>query len=412
MSLNLRICLYDPTVSDYAGRFFGLTTDEGRALTASFSRLAGVDVIARCADWQALQEHLKFGQVDVVVVNLDVGANQPRFLPIQQISELAAGVAIFGISQDTGPDTIIAAMRAGCTQFVRAPLDDDDPRAAFDRIRQMRAPASGSSVRIATIGAHGGAGSTTLACNLALELAHVTNRRVGLIDMDMQFGDVACAFDRHPRYSIADVCQADAMIDRTMLEQALDTLAGNVAVLARPEKLQDALNVSDAAVERLYSTLKQVFPFVVTDLPRHFSPATLAAARVATRILIVTQLAVPFIRNAARIWQGLLEDDIEPERIHFIVNRCSAQHERITPTELEKHLGRKVYATIPNDYRRVTASRDLGHAMLAEAPNSPVRLAIQKLAKLLVAELEGESTGSTVSRAPGLLRKLLGRTSA
>jgi pilus assembly protein CpaE len=208
--------------------------------------------------------------------------------------------------------------------------------------------------------------------------------------MNLQFGDVACAFDTAPKYSVADVCREGITIDRTLLEMALDQLPCNVSVLARPENLEDAEEVNVGAVEQLFRVLAQMFPFVVVDLPRHFSVTTIAAMRSCNLIFIVSQLGVPFIRNASRIYHYLLQAGIEAERVELVLNRCAAHHERLKVDEVEKHFGRAAFATIPNDYKRITQSRDLGHPILATAPNSPARLAIQAIARRVATAHLGE----------------------
>jgi len=92
---------------------------------------------------------------------------------------------------------------------------------------------------------------------------------------------------------------------------------------------------------------------------------------------------VPFLRNATRIYECLLQAELEEGCIELVLNRVAANYERITPHEVERHFGRPVFGAIPNDYKHVTASRDLGHPILTAAPNSPARLAIQRLARRL-----------------------------
>lgn len=379
MSIALRICLFDQVaVHDTSFR-------------PPFERIEGVTVVDLCQNWNQLQEHLRFGNVDAVAVNLDTAEESARLYLIERISEVAPDSAIIGVSSDTNPDTIIGAMRAGCTQFVRAPIDGDDLRNALDRIRQTRQPVATGCQHIAVIGSSGGAGGTTLSCNLALELARVTERRIGLVDMNLQFGDVACAFDMVPKHSVADVCRQGIVIDRTLLEMAMDELPCKVSILARPENLEDSEEVHPDAVEQLFRCLGQMFPFVVVDLPRHFSQTSLAAVRACDRVLIVSQVAVPFLRNATRIYESLLRAGIDERAVEFVLNRCHGNHERITLPEVEKHFGRPVFASIPNDYKRITASRDLGHPILNTAPNSPARLAIEEVARKLAATHLGEA---------------------
>jgi pilus assembly protein CpaE len=398
MAVNLRICLFDKAAASNA------------ALRQIFEELDDVTIVGHCAEWNVLQQHLQCGGLNAVAVNLDGGAEQPRFLTVQRVSEVAPDCAIIGISTDTSPDFIIAAMRAGCSQFVRAPIDPQDLAAALERIRKRHLPVAEGCQQIAVLGAHGGAGSTTLACNLALELAHVTGRRMGLVDLDLQFGDIACAFDRAPKYSIADLCRAGVEIDRTLLETALDALPSNVSILARPENLEDSEQIQPDAVEQMLRGLAQMFPFVVVDVPRVFTAVTLGALNLSSRIFIVSQLAVPFLRNATRVYHSLLHAGIAEENIEFVLNRCNADHERIKPADVEKHFGRAVFAVIPNDYKHVTASRDLGHPIQASAPNSPARLAIRNLARrLATAHLGEEALQSERRGLLGLFRRKSGK---
>lgn len=402
MSIPLRVCLFDA----------GATKDA--SFRPPFELVEGLHVIDLCPNWAMLQEHLRLANIDAVAVNLDHSEGESRFLIIQRIAEVAPECAVIGVSSDTNPDTIIAAMRAGCAQFVRAPIDIADLRTALDRIRQTRLPAAAGCLHVGLIGSAGGAGATTLASNLALELAHAAEQRVALVDMNLQFGDVACMFDLSPKHTLSDVCAAGVQIDRTLLDMALEALPCQVSVLAAPLTLEHSEQVDPDAVEQLFRHLAQMFPFTVIDLPRHFSAASLSALRAADRIFIVSQLAVPCLRNASRIHEALVTVGIDDSRVELVLNRCNANHERVKPIDVEKHFGRPVFASIPNDYKRITASRDLGHPILTEAPNSPARLAIQQLAQTLVRQhLGGDAANQgKAGFLGGLFRKKRNGTNA
>lgn len=395
MSSALRLCLLDPNAN------------QDPSFRPPFEHAEGVRVIDCCVDWESLQEHLNFGRLHAVGLNLDSITPAQRFLYLQRIAEVAPDVAIIGVSADSNPDVIIQAMRAGCTQFVRAPIDPEDLQDAIKRVRRSRLTVTEGCQQIAIIGSSGGAGSTTLACNLAMELSQITGSRTGLVDMDLQFGDIACAFDTLPKYSVADLCSEGAQVDHEMLETALDDLPCNVSLLSRPEDVEQAYAVSPEAVEQLFRVMGELFPFVVVDLPRYFSHVTLAAIRSSDRILIVSQLAVPFLRNASRIYQCLLQAGTHAGTIEFVINRANADHERIKADEVGKHFGRRVFHTIPNDYKHITASRDLGYPIVTTAPNAPARRAIQELARKLAGESQGAAPKSEPTRRRffGLLRR-------
>jgi Flp pilus assembly CpaE family ATPase len=103
-------------------------------------------------------------------------------------------------------------------------------------------------------------------------------------------------------------------------------------------------------------------------------------------VLIVSQLTVPHLRNATRIYEHLLKRGAIEDRIDLVLNRCNANFERIRPDEVEKHFGRPVLSIIPNDYKALGASRDLGRPVMSDAPQSPARLAIKRLARELAGQ--------------------------
>ena len=195
-----------------------------------------------------------------------------------------------------------------------------------------------------------------------------------------------------------------AEIDRTVLENALEDLACNVSILTRPEvELVEEVDVD--SVEQMFRIMAQMFPFVVVDLPRYFSPPALVTLDGADQVLIITQLTIPHIRNATRIYEYLLRMGADESCVEVVLNRSNANFERITPEEVEKHFKRPIFASIPNDYKRIGASRDLGHPICTDSPNSPARLAIRDMAKILASEHLGEESVRTNAGLFGLFRR-------
>lgn len=370
----------------------------------AFDALDSVTIQGTYESWELLQTAMGAQEVEAVVVRWD--ALQNPELTCHRIAEFAAKTAIVCLSNKADPDTIIAAMRSGCSQFVRIPIDSNDLSGAFDRIRTSRMPVAATTTqRFGIIGCAGGAGSTTLACNLAAELAGMTNRPAAIVDLNLELGDVACAFDCTPKYSISDVCREGIEVDRAMLENAIEKLPGNIYMLARPDKIEDVYQITSEGIEAMLGVIGEVCPYTVVDLPRLMFSITSAAVNRIDRFLLVMQLSVPYVRNTKRIIECLQHAGVPRDRIEIIINRAQANHARLTAEEVEKHLKQPVFGMIPNDYKRVTESRDLGHPIVHGAPNSPARLAIQQIAKKLV----GANEDNSKQDRGGLFKKLLGR---
>lgn len=393
----LRVCCYDRP-----------TMEREMPLRAPFEGVRNLLIVGEAESWDELREWLRHGQLDVVAVNLDVDSDG-GFEVVKRIAEFAPGCSIIGVSKNTDPHYIISAVRTGCTQFVTWPIDETDLNSALDRVRTTRTTVSSKndSKRICVIGSSGGAGATTLACNLAMELAHLSDRRSALVDLNLEFGDVACAFDCNPTYTVADICADQTNLDRTLLDKALFELPCNLSLLARPNKIEHARQVTPEGVHEMLEVLGTMFSYVVVDLPRTFSFLSTAAVENADRLLLVTQLGVPFIRNATRIYECLLQMGASENAIEIVVNRCTSHHGRITQSEVEEHFGRPVFAMIPNDYQQVQSALDLGHPIVTDAPASETRLAIQKMARTIANVKPEEEDSGGNGESSGFLRRFL-----
>ena len=397
MPNTIRACLY--------------STDDstGLGVQAALGEVRRVQVISKVSSWEQMRDCLSRTEVDLVLANLDPDVDAALRI-MQLVVRAIPDMGIIGISKRTDPQTIIKAMRVGCTQFVCSPIEVTDLENALSRIEATRLRTVQSSRRICVIGSAGGVGATTIACNLALELGHLTERTTALVDLNLDFGDVAAAFDAAPKYTVADVSTMDSEVDRTMLEAAMHPLPCNVHLLARPARLNEAHTVSPDGITRTLQLLSGNYGFVVVDLPRSCTTGNAAAIEEADLVLVVAQLQVPSIRNAHRVTESLLQMGAQEDKIELVINRSKADHERLKVADVEESFGRPVFAMVPNDYRAVAAALDLGHPIQANTPSSPARVAIQEMARKITQEFKSETPTDTQSR--GFFGRLWGKKDA
>lgn len=389
---GLRILLYDKARAD----------DE--RLSNIFEQLEEVSVVTCASTWETASEHLLRKDTDVVAVNLDFSGGLDV---VQKITRQSPGCGIVGVSTNTDALFIIKAMRAGCGQFVCSPIDPEDLVSALQRVRPAKTKSSQSSRNICLVGSSGGAGATAIACNLSMELAHLTGCKVALVDMNLEYGDVASNFDCTPKYTIADMASGSIELDEETIGAGLHELPSGVSIVARPNQVDEAREVTPDSVELMLRLIGESFPFVIVDLPRSYSFLSSVAVGHADHVLIVTQLSVPAIRNASRVYESLLQLGVDPDCLQFVINRYNADFERINLKEVEEHFRRPVFAVIPNDYKYVSASLDFGHPIGADAPDNKCRAAIQDIARKLAPEYGNNEVVS--NREESFLGRLLGR---
>ena len=378
MSNLLRVCLYntDP--------------ESSRELTDPIRALNFVRLVAEVGNPDNLATALQEHAVNLVFFHLDPDPD-PVVDVIDELATRYPELPLIALSHQMGPDAILAPMRAGCDQFVCEPIDPADLASAVSRVTSKRLLATPRSRCICITGSTGGAGSTSIACNLALEIGNVTGRDCALIDLDIVFGDVALNFDCEPKYDLNDLAVAGADLDDSILSSALKTLPCKVSILSRPEIIGQYELITADTIHRVIEMLKRSYEHIVIDTPRDLNAWTTAALANADLIFIVCQLLVPSIRNAKRYYDILLQMGIPDERLEFIVNRTDGRSGRVTVKDIEASVKKPVFACIPNDYQFVARSIDFGRPIAALDRNSPVRAAIATMAKRVTAGAKPKS---------------------
>jgi pilus assembly protein CpaE len=394
MSNLLHVCLYniDPAAS--------------KELTTRISALNFVRFVAEVATPADLAKLLRDSPVNLVFFHLDP---QPAAVleVIDQVSARFHGLALIAIGHETGPDAILAPMRAGCDQFVCEPIEPDDLASAVSRVASRRLLSTTKSRCICIVGASGGVGATSIACNLSLELGNLSERDCGLVDLDLQFGNVAVNFDADPKYSIYDLAVSGGELDRAILTSTLTSLPCKVSMLTRPDVIEQCEHVTPELIQHVLELMGDVFENVVVDVPGHFDPQTMAAFTRADLILVVCQMLVPNIRSAHRLFDALQRFGVPVDRIELVVNRSDGRAGRLSGKDVEETIKKPLFACVPNDYQFVARSIDVGRPIAALDQNNPVRSAIRKMAKKIIA---GDAAPAETKEARrGLFGRLLSR---
>jgi len=391
MGSTIQVCLYntDPSASE-------TLREQIRAL--NFVRL-----VAEVSGPEELAAALPELGVSLVFFHLDPDP-VPIIEIIDQVSTRYPDLVLIAIGSQTSPNEILAPMRAGCDQFVCKPIDHSDLANAVGRVANKRLLSRTQGRCICVTSASGGAGATTIACNLALELGLLADKDCALMDMDLQFGDIAENFDCEVKYTLYDLATSGSDLDRTVITDSITKLPCKVALLTRPAHLEQHEVITPELVHRVIDILMNAYANVVIDVPRRIEPCTVAALRQAELTLIVCQLQVPSVRNARRYFEALMQLGIPRERIEIVVNRCDSNAKRITTKDIEETVNKPVFATVPNDYQFVARSLDYGRPIAAIDRSNAVRSALRKMAKRVLGEANSAEVKQVGKR--GILSRL------
>jgi len=320
---------------------------------------------------------------------------------IERLRAAFPSVALFAIATSTDPEMILQAMRAGANEFFTWPPPNDPfqgaVRRAAARRETLQAAVRPPSVTIVFFGAKGGAGTTTIAVNCAVELARLTKRQSIIVDLKPCLGEVALFLGVRPRFTLLDAIENLHRLDRDFLRELVAKHKSGLDILAGSEQFERP-NAQDAgAVEEVLRVLGRLYDFIVVDAGNSINACSVAALYAADTIFLVTNPDVPSIRNAQRLIDRLRQLGAGGERIRVLLNRAS-ENNLIAPKQIESALGYTIHHTFSSDYHTVSAALNSG-VPLSLANHSEIASQFDSFTRRLVGAPGAQPTSAERRRA-------------
>jgi pilus assembly protein CpaE len=337
-------------------------------------------------------------------------------LDLETGPELGLQLAQFLLEQNpsqvliaTGPqlssEQLLHAMRAGVSEYLPKPVALEDLRAAMHRgVNKLRKPGKEEKTHgriLSFFSPKGGGGSTTLATNLAIVIHRTTHKKTLLVDLDLELGESALVLGIQPRFNFVDFVENFRRMDAGLLASYIERHDSGVHLLSAPFQPEKAEAVTADQIRRILAFLRQHYDYIVVDTPRSFAPPTLAVFEQADLVFIVSNVDLPSLRNVQRGFPMLKKVLTKgEEQIRLILNRYDPD-DSISPADVERSLGMKVFWKIRNDYESVMGSVNSGKPIVLNGGS-----AYTHDVKALASALTGVASDTKAGR--GRLGKLLG----
>ena len=346
---------------------------------------------------------------DLVVVPLPQGHDQLHRLA-QELRAAAPNAALLGCvdrsafaSGDAEADHLLVALRLGFADVLRRPLSRDELTASLARIVPGRTPAPAASAKglvTSFVSNKGGVGKTTLAVNLACELAQRAPHRVLLVDAALQLGLCAAMLDIVPHATLTDVVGQLDRLDATLLRQFTVEHESGLHLLAGPPDAVAAARVDEQHLARVLGVARETFDHVVVDTFPILDAIALAVLDRSDLVFQVVAPTVPAVLGATQLLKVLEQVGVETARQRLIVNGAIPPHAgALQPRDVADRLGRAVDLVVPFSRAAVTACNTGRPVVRSIARWRSFRRSLRSLADLVVAERAPAEQSSAVGGA-------------
>lgn len=344
------------------------------------------------------------GSLNPDVVLMDV--NMPRVDGIkasEMITMQNPNAAIVIVSIQGEQEYMRKAMAAGARDYLVKPFTSTDLAETIRRVSQLnkrRAQPShkGFSTQLHVVpkekgkiitlfSTKGGSGKTTLACNLAVALTQETRKKVALLDMDLQGGDISLMLNIKTQGGLVELMQEDDYTDISLIETYLSPHLSGVRVLPAPTDPGQAELIDPAMVERLLSALKENYSYIVIDTSTAINEITLTCLESSDKIITVMGQDILGIKHA-RVNMEILQKLNLSLKSSLVINQMKG--DGISTGELEKSIGSDVFAVLPKDDKTVENSLNKGQPFVITQPGAEITAAVKSLAGLTALQTKPE----------------------
>jgi pilus assembly protein CpaE len=342
---------------------------------------------------------------------------------VERISAIVAqgkarGLGVILLTDAISPAALHKLMRSGADDFLPYPLPEDAFDEAISRLEdkfaaeaaaaQMPTPAASAPAAVQDMpapafrpkgdrdgvvlpvhGMAGGVGGSTLAVNLAHELALLGANgaaRVCLIDLDFQFGNVATYLDLPRRDAVMDFLSDAALSDSEAMLGAMQTTKDGLHVLTSPSDMMPLEVVSAADVGHILDMARANFDYIIVDMPTTIVSWTEAVLTRAELYFAVVELDLRSAQNVLRLLRALKAESLPYEKLRYALNRAPGFTDLAAKARVKRmaeSLDISMELQLPDGGAPISQANDQGLPLAIAAPKNALRREVQKLAKSL-----------------------------
>jgi len=390
-----------------------------------------IEVVAKAGNGREAVALAKQHHPDVVLMDINM-PDMDGIAATEAILSQDPAVQVIIMSVQGETDYLRRAMLAGAREFLTKPISADDlyksirhvHKRAATRPRPMAGPAgpgmvmAGESVPegqiIAVFSPKGGAGTSSIAANLAVAIRQLTNKKVALVDANSTFGDQSVILNLRSDKTIVELAQRVEELDRDLLNDVLTTHTSQIKVLLAPLDPQRGELVTADHLRAILEAMKHEFDFIVVDTPASFQDRSLAALDLATRIVALMTQEMHCIRNIRLFLEVAELLEYPREKVMLVLNKASNRIE-ISAENVEKTIQRKIQLQIRDAGQDMTFAINQGVPLIIARPTHQAARDIGLLARELTLATKTAAAGApgaaeaSVQKSGGLFTRLIKR---
>ena len=326
----------------------------------------------------ALGQGLMF-KPNLILLDID---EEDNLSMLEDFTKTFTEADVICLSAKWAPSDSESIARAGAKGFLIKPFTSEELQEAL-RTFNKTGLSYGSNV-LAFFSPKGKSGKTTLIANLGMALAQKTGQQVGVIDADLQFGDMSVFFNLAPKTTLMEAVRDINFLSPVTLNSYFLPIADNLRVLCGTRRPEYAEMVDIKAFTEVVDMARSMYRYVLIDIPSGFTPISIATAEASDITYLVTMINGTFeiqhMQRALEIFKAWPDYENRVRTIFTRVEPCDTNEQ----AKLVQSLGYPKVSVIPNEYMLVSSAANNGQMAILEQPDSKFARFINQLADEII----------------------------
>ena len=228
----------------------------------------------------------------------------------------------------------------------------------------------------------GGAGTTTVAVNLAISLQKELQEDVLLIDGKHLFGHVALCLNLRTANSITDLLSHIGVLDQRMVKQVVVKHISGISVLPSPTSISEGQGIRPEDVYKMMEILQTVYPNIIIDAGSHLTENTVTYLDLSDKILLVLNPDLASLRDV-RQFEEVTRSLSYPDEKTLLILNLTGRKADVKREEIEKILKMKIFGKIPADENVALGCLNEGIPLVMKYPRHQISAAFAAISKSL-----------------------------
>jgi pilus assembly protein CpaE len=366
---------------------FALDGESRTMIATQFGADAGSRIFE--GDVRTAIDHLaQNGSPSLLIV--DISESEDPMMDLDALADVCAPGTIVLTLGATNDVALYRRLRtAGVADYLVKPLAPDTLgdalRSVLSATAQANEPQTIQGKLVCVVGARGGSGASTLTTNLAAIVARESQKKVGLIDLDLQFGTIALLLDVEASRGLREALENPDRIDAMFVDSASSRVGERLHVMATEESIGEPAYYDAEQLSAFLAQMRQHYDILFVDMPLHDTAHLWPALGAANKLVVVTDLSLSGLRDTGRLIAAA-KDHVDPSRLVLVANRVGAdKHSSIDQSEFERALERKFDFVVPDDPKAAGASSRAGKVMVDMAKDGKLLGALRKVGESFIA---------------------------